>query len=229
VPLDVEAVLQAQRPELVVGQFAGQVALHLVAILRNALQHQRVIVSVVAIHKSVSSCAGTVLHCRLSARFQPRRLRLSLPPIPNSMVASMAAGTAPAALPQAGCPADARQRADEQGAEQRPIDIAQPPVTQAGHQRERHRMGDVAADNANGRQTRVKVNSTAVPSAPAPTEEMVTSAPSRRRCLPSAAQMACRAIADARALSAMACRRLRKMSAHAVSSRAMPSDTADQR
>jgi hypothetical protein len=49
--LDVEAVLQAQRPELVVGQFAGQVALQLVAILCNALQHQRVIVSVVAIHR----------------------------------------------------------------------------------------------------------------------------------------------------------------------------------
>ena len=50
VALDVPAVLQAQRPEVVVGQLAGEVALELVAELRGALVHELAVEFVVAVH-----------------------------------------------------------------------------------------------------------------------------------------------------------------------------------
>ena len=50
VALDVEAVLQAQRPELVLGQLAGEEAPRLVAELRDAFVDDGVVVGVVAVH-----------------------------------------------------------------------------------------------------------------------------------------------------------------------------------
>jgi len=50
VALDVEAVLQAQRTELVLGQFAGEVAAGLVGELGNALIDDALIVFVVLVH-----------------------------------------------------------------------------------------------------------------------------------------------------------------------------------
>ena len=48
--LDVEAVLQAQRPELVLGQLAGEEAARLVAELRDPFVHHPLIDLVVLIH-----------------------------------------------------------------------------------------------------------------------------------------------------------------------------------
>ena len=48
--LDVEAVLQAQRPELVLGQLAREEAPRLVAELRDPAVHDRAVEFVVAIH-----------------------------------------------------------------------------------------------------------------------------------------------------------------------------------
>jgi len=48
---------------------------------------------------------------------------------------------------QAAAEPDAGQRAGEQGGEQRPVDAAQPPVAEAGDQRQRHGVGDVGADH----------------------------------------------------------------------------------
>ena len=50
VALDVEAVLQAQRAELVGAQFARQVTPHLVAELGDALVEQALVVFVVLVH-----------------------------------------------------------------------------------------------------------------------------------------------------------------------------------
>ena len=48
--LDVEAVLQPQRPELVLGQLAGEEAPRLVAELRDALVDDALVEVVVAVH-----------------------------------------------------------------------------------------------------------------------------------------------------------------------------------
>ena len=48
--LDVEAVLQPQRPELVLGQLAGEEAARLVAELGDALVHQALVDLVVEVH-----------------------------------------------------------------------------------------------------------------------------------------------------------------------------------
>ncbi len=48
--LDVQAVLQAQRPELVVGQLAGEKAARLVAELGDALVDEALVEVVVAVH-----------------------------------------------------------------------------------------------------------------------------------------------------------------------------------
>ena len=49
--LDVEAILQAQRAELVVGELAGEEAARLVAKLGDALLHQPLIDRIVDIHR----------------------------------------------------------------------------------------------------------------------------------------------------------------------------------
>ena len=49
-PLDIESVLQPQRPELVLGQFADEKAARLVAKLRDAFVDEALIEGVVAIH-----------------------------------------------------------------------------------------------------------------------------------------------------------------------------------
>ena len=48
--LDVEAVLQPQRPKLVLGQLAGEKAARLVAKLRDAFVDEALVVGVVAVH-----------------------------------------------------------------------------------------------------------------------------------------------------------------------------------
>ena len=48
--LDVEAVLQAQRTQFVVGKRSGEMALDLAAILRDALVYHPLVDAVVAIH-----------------------------------------------------------------------------------------------------------------------------------------------------------------------------------
>jgi hypothetical protein len=48
--LHVQAVLQAQRQELFFGQLIGEAALHLVAVLRDALADDEVVVLVVTVH-----------------------------------------------------------------------------------------------------------------------------------------------------------------------------------
>jgi hypothetical protein len=50
VQLQVDAVLQAQHLELVLGELAGQAALHLVAEFRDALVDQRAVDLIVSIH-----------------------------------------------------------------------------------------------------------------------------------------------------------------------------------
>ncbi|EXI85512.1 MAG: hypothetical protein AW12_02269 [Candidatus Accumulibacter sp. BA-94] len=53
VPLDVQPVLQAQRTQLVFREFAGQMTLHLAAILAYPLVDQLLVSTVVAIHGSL--------------------------------------------------------------------------------------------------------------------------------------------------------------------------------
>jgi hypothetical protein len=50
VQLQIEAVHQTQRPELVFAQLAGKAATNLVAILRDTLVNEAVIEIVVAVH-----------------------------------------------------------------------------------------------------------------------------------------------------------------------------------
>ena len=50
VALHVEAVLQSQRPEFVLGQFPGEVAARLVAELRHPLLDDAAVVGVVSVH-----------------------------------------------------------------------------------------------------------------------------------------------------------------------------------
>src|SRR5687768_5037758 len=51
---------------------------------------------------------------------------------------------------------DARNRADQQGAQQGPVDVAERRMADAGHQRERHRMRDVGADEPPRLQARIE-------------------------------------------------------------------------
>lgn len=57
VALHVQAVLQPQRTELVLAQFAGQAAADLVAVLRDALVDDRLIVLVVLVHSGTPGFA----------------------------------------------------------------------------------------------------------------------------------------------------------------------------
>ena len=61
VELEIEPVAQAQRPELVLGQLAGEPALDLVLELRHALAHESVVELVIAVHRTnpwSGSCGG---------------------------------------------------------------------------------------------------------------------------------------------------------------------------
>jgi hypothetical protein len=53
--LHIQAVLQAQGQELFFAQVAGDEALHLIAKLRHALEHQRPVVCIVLVHITASS------------------------------------------------------------------------------------------------------------------------------------------------------------------------------
>ena len=55
--LDVQAILQAQRPELVLAERAGQETARLVAELRDALLHQPLINVVVDVHAATRSAS----------------------------------------------------------------------------------------------------------------------------------------------------------------------------
>jgi hypothetical protein len=57
--LQVQAVLQAQRQELLFAQLPGHEALDLIAELRNALEHQRPVVIIVLIHATATSSGRT--------------------------------------------------------------------------------------------------------------------------------------------------------------------------
>jgi hypothetical protein len=61
VELEVETVHQAQRPELVFGQLAGEPSLHLAAELGDPILHERMIVFVVVIHRYRTSRASACL------------------------------------------------------------------------------------------------------------------------------------------------------------------------
>ena len=51
VALDVQAILQPQRTELVVAQFAGKMAAHLVAKLHDAFVEKLLVIVVVSVHR----------------------------------------------------------------------------------------------------------------------------------------------------------------------------------
>ena len=52
--LDVQTVLQAQRAELLLGQFTGEKTPELIAVLIHALLHNRLINAVITIHKRLN-------------------------------------------------------------------------------------------------------------------------------------------------------------------------------
>ena len=55
--LDIQAVAQAQRAELVLAQLPGEKALHLVAVLGHPFEDERAVDGVVAVHAGLSSAA----------------------------------------------------------------------------------------------------------------------------------------------------------------------------
>ncbi len=56
VQLQIDAVLQPQHLEFVLGEFAGQPALHLVAKFRDAFVDQRAVEFVICIHEPIALC-----------------------------------------------------------------------------------------------------------------------------------------------------------------------------
>jgi hypothetical protein len=138
VALDVEAVLQAQRAEFVIGQFAGFPAADLIAELLDALVDQLAVDGVVFVHER--PWGGNVISKnQLAADQHKHGGQDAAQDVLRHLGGNMAADP------------DAGQRAEQQGAEQRPVDAAEPPVAEAGDQGQRYGVGDVGSDNRDRR------------------------------------------------------------------------------
>ncbi len=61
--LDVQAIAQAQRLELILGQLTGEETARLVAELRDPLGHQGLVYVVVSIHGAIVGCGDEARRC----------------------------------------------------------------------------------------------------------------------------------------------------------------------